>query len=272
MQGLPYPACSNHNHPVPPAHLGYRIAVPLSDTTVRILLDAGIPVQQDVSLAEHVWWRVGGRADGFARVGTLEQLIAVQRVASAEDLPVFVLGNGSNLLVSDQGVRGLVIVLAGELAECSEPDLETGMLEVGAGFKLTVLVSRSHRQGWMGLEVFAGIPGTLGGAIRMNAGAGLGETVEALVDVDVVHPGGSLETLSVADLRLPNGESLEPGGLNQSPCIISWRIAEGRATARVAQRLGGLAALEKLLDSGAEQLRIARPELETGAGDNGTSG
>lgn len=181
---------------------GYRSAVPLSRATSEALAARGVAVEPDFDLSTRAWWRVGGPADGFATVSSLDELVAVQEVAAAHDLPVFVLGNGSNLLVSDAGVRGLVLVLGGALAECEVLDDDARELRVGAGFKLTVLVSRSHRHGWTGLEVFAGIPGTLGGAIRMNAGAGLGETVEALVDAEVVLRGGEVRTFTVDELRM----------------------------------------------------------------------
>jgi UDP-N-acetylmuramate dehydrogenase len=176
--------------------------VPLSRASLTALRHAGLDVHEDFELSARAWWRVGGPADGLATVEDLAGLQAVQRVAADHDLPVFVLGNGSNLLISDAGVRGLVLQLGGELAQCRVLDEQATRLEVGAGFKLTVLVSRSHRHGWTGLEVFAGIPGTLGGAIRMNAGAGLGETVEALVDVDVVLRGGDLVRLDVHELQM----------------------------------------------------------------------
>lgn len=176
--------------------------MPLPRASTIALADAGISIRQDADLSTCAWWRVGGPADGFATLSDLDQLVAVQRIAAEHDLPVFVLGNGSNLLISDAGIRGLVVALGGDLATCRVLDPEAKRLEVGAGFKLTVLVSRSHRQGWTGLEVFAGIPGTLGGAIRMNAGASLGETVEALDDVDVVLVGGEVSTLGVDDLHM----------------------------------------------------------------------
>lgn len=176
--------------------------MPLDRATRTALTDAGLDFEEDFDLSKRVWWRVGGPADGMVTARTEADVVAVQRLAADANVPVFVLGNGSNLLVSDAGVRGLVVVLTGALAECEVLDEGATRLRVGGGFKLTVLVSRSHRQGWTGLEVFAGIPGTLGGAIRMNAGAGLGETVEALVDVDVVLRGGEQRSLTVDQLNM----------------------------------------------------------------------
>lgn len=153
----------------------------------------------DEPLARKTWWRVGGPADAFVRPHTLDALVALQRLAAEHDLPLHALGNGSNLLVHDDGVRGLVVQLAGDLADTVE---DGDHLACGAGLKLAVLLARAGRRGWGGLAPFAGIPGTIGGAVRMNAGSTLGETGDLLDRVEVVLPGGEVAVLSKADLGL----------------------------------------------------------------------
>ena len=176
--------------------------MPLSLTTATALSAAGIEFNQDTPLDRRTWWRVGGPADGLAVVSCLEALSTVQRIATATACPITVLGNGSNVLVSDAGIRGLVLKLEGEFADAI-PDAQTPThLRVGGGMKLVALLTRAQKYGWTGLECFAGIPGTLGGAIRMNAGSTLGETGDALVSITVVEPSGNVQTLLKRHLKL----------------------------------------------------------------------
>lgn len=173
--------------------------MPLSDATRNALAEAGVAVQESAPLLKRTWWRVGGPADGLVQADDLPTLAAVQRIASTTGSGLFVLGNASNLLVSDAGIRGLVVRLGGELAGASVSD---GVAVLGGGMKLVPLVGRMVRDGWTGLELFAGIPGTVGGAVRMNAGTTLGEVVDRLLDVDVVLPDGSIRTVQAGDLRM----------------------------------------------------------------------
>lgn len=187
--------------------------MPLPTETAAALEAAGLRVQQDAPLARRTWWQVGGPADGFVKAGTVTELQAVVRACTSTGCPLFVLGNGTNLLISDRGIRGLVVNLGKELARAEAvPGTEPPIVEVGAGTKLAALINKAMRHGWTGLEVFAGIPGTVGGAVRMNAGARLGETKDVLVEVDVVLPDGSLTTLSLADLDMSYRTSHLPAG------------------------------------------------------------
>jgi len=126
-------------------------------------------------------------------------VIDVLNAATSVQCPVFVLGNGSNLLISDHGVRGLVIQLAGGLADASA---DGSVLTVGAGLKLVVLLATARAAGWPGLECLAGIPGTVGGAVRMNAGTSLGEIQEILVDVQMALPDGRTVVSTAEELRM----------------------------------------------------------------------
>ena len=169
------------------------MAVPTS--LLQALSDAGARVEVDAPLHRRVWWRVGGPADAYAELDTLEQLVAARRAAGGT--PVFVLGNGSNLLVADRGIRGLVVRLTGDLAEVTAAD---DHLVCGAGLRNVVLQARAGKHRWSGLDALTGIPGTVGGAVRMNAGSALGEIERAVIDVDVVLPDGEVATLPHAAL------------------------------------------------------------------------
>lgn len=171
----------------------------LSSTLLDTLRDLGIAVTVDAPLVKQVFWRAGGVADALLEVTTRTQLMAVQRHASAAGVPVFPLGNGSNLLVADAGIRGIVVRLKGELADTRASDRE---LIAGGGLRLAVLLARARKHRWGGLEALGGIPGTVGGAVRMNAGTSLGEIGDLLVDVEIVSRSGMVHTLPKHALRL----------------------------------------------------------------------
>ncbi|MBN2022955.1 MAG: UDP-N-acetylmuramate dehydrogenase [Pirellulales bacterium] len=125
-------------------------------------------VRRDEPLAMHTWFQLGGPAEFFAEPGDLDQLVAVVRRARDEDLVIRILGRGSNLLVRDEGIRGVVIRL-------SEPafgaiDVAGTTITAGAGARLGRVVTTAVRAGLGGLEELVAIPGTVGGALRQNAG------------------------------------------------------------------------------------------------------
>ncbi|MEM9164481.1 MAG: UDP-N-acetylmuramate dehydrogenase [Cyanobacteria bacterium P01_F01_bin.4] len=145
------------------------------------------------SLAELTTFRVGGPAEWFVAPRSLEGLQASLAWASAEGLPVMTLGAGSNLLISDQGLPGLVICTR-YLRE-AQFDENTGQVTAAAGEPMATLAWKAAKHGWSGLEWTVGIPGTVGGAVVMNAGAHGCDTEQILVETEVVNPDGSLATL-----------------------------------------------------------------------------
>jgi UDP-N-acetylmuramate dehydrogenase len=175
------------------------------------LRELGLEPRADVPLASLGYWRVGGPADLFLVVEDSDQLAAV--LGAAADVPVTVLGNGSNLLVSDRGIRGLTLRLGGRFKDSDTgTDGDGPWVEAGAGLMNTVLLARLARLGWGGLAALAGVPGTIGGAIRMNAGTHLGEIGERVLHVDVVLTDGGSRRLEPSDLgfayrwaQLPSG-------------------------------------------------------------------
>jgi UDP-N-acetylmuramate dehydrogenase len=173
--------------------------MPLPAAAAAALREVGVPFEEDAPLARRVWWRVGGPADALIEARSTADVAAAAAVAAAHGLPLHVLGNGSNLLVSDDGVAGLVLHLGA--LDHARLDADQ-LLSVGAGLRDAVLLARAAKHGWAGLDALAGIPGTVGGAVRMNAGSSLGELGDTLVDVDVVLPGGAAATLPAAALDL----------------------------------------------------------------------
>ncbi|MGB8700752.1 MAG: UDP-N-acetylmuramate dehydrogenase [Thermosynechococcaceae cyanobacterium] len=162
-------------------------------------LPSDCPIEQNVSLAEFVTYRVGGPAEWFIAPHSLAQLQDSATWAVAEGLPITVLGAGSNLLISDRGLPGLVISTRYLRDQTFNPD--SGQVIVAAGKPLPRLCWQLAKQGWSGLEWAVGIPGTVGGAIVMNAGAHGGEIADCLVEALVLQPNGTLQTLSKAELN-----------------------------------------------------------------------
>ncbi len=145
-------------------------------------------VQRDFPLARLTTIRTGGRAELFARAQTIEQLEGLIRWAAAQAIEVGVVGSGSNLLVADAGVRGLVVKLDGEL---SKIELEGTHIRCGAAARLPAVSARAAQAGLTGIEFGVNIPGTVGGAVRMNANAYGGELARVLEWVEIVSPAGT---------------------------------------------------------------------------------
>lgn len=130
-------------------------------------------VKLDEPMAEHTTFKIGGPADLFVEVENEEELVRAVRAVREMGVPYFILGGGSNILVGDGGVRGLII----KLSNC-ELEIVNNTVLVGAGVPIGVLIDECKSSSLEGLEFMAGIPGTVGGSIRGNAGAwqnGIGE-------------------------------------------------------------------------------------------------
>lgn len=169
----------------------------------------GIQLLKDEPLAKHTTFRIGGPAEWFAAATTLEQLEALAEVALDHGVPLTVLGGGSNLLISDAGVRGLVVVNQtrwhGPGAEVREqlrhPALNADQWVAESGVMLAGLARSTTRIGLAGLEWAISIPGTVAGAVIGNAGAHGSETAANLAWVLVRHPGCGRQVLLRDDLH-----------------------------------------------------------------------
>lgn len=144
-------------------------------------------VERDYPLARLTTVRTGGAADWFARPGDERRLIELLAWAEGEGLPVGVVGSGSNLLVADEGFRGLALKLDGELASIER---EGERLLCGGGARLPAAAARAAGWGLSGLEFGINIPGTVGGAVKMNANAYGGQLAHVLEWVDVCTAAG----------------------------------------------------------------------------------
>ena len=152
------------------------------------MLDVPPGVQRDYPLARLTTIRTGGRAELFARAGTVSELQQLLSWAASESVEVGVVGSGSNLLVADDGVRGLVLKLDKDLSKIEQHG--TRML-CGGGARLPAVSARAAQAGLTGIEFGVNIPGSVGGAVRMNANAYGGELARALEWVDVTSGSGT---------------------------------------------------------------------------------
>ncbi len=157
-------------------------------------------------MMKHTSFRAGGEAKWFAVPETVEELKAVLAACKKADVPWYVIGNGSNLLVSDKGFPG-VIISTGKFDRLEVNGTE---INVGAGVMLSKLANTAYKAGLTGLEFAAGIPGTVGGACVMNAGAYGSEMINVLKTVTVLTPEGTVETLPAEMLELGYRTSVIP--------------------------------------------------------------
>src|SRR3954470_22469211 len=161
-------------------------------------------VQADESLAPHNWFRLGGPARFLARPRTLDELIGLLRRCRDEQLPFKILGGGSNILVRDEGVEAMVIHL--ESPAFSDVAIDENVVEAGAAVPLTALISHSARAGLAGLETLIGIPGTVGGSLRGNAGGRQGAIGQVVRRATVLDPAHEIQVRERDDLSFADRE------------------------------------------------------------------
>jgi len=201
-------------------------------------------VRAAVPLARLTTVRTGGAADFFARATSEAELLELLAWARGAALPVSVVGSGSNLLIADEGVRGLVVKLDGALAEVV---VDRPRIVCGAGARLPAVAARAAREGMSGIEFGVNIPGTLGGAVRMNANAYGGELERVLEWVDVAT-GAGVERRAPEQLgfgyrssNLTAGEIVTRAGLllaAAEPETVKATLAAMRARRHEAQPQG----------------------------------
>ena len=155
-------------------------------------------IKPQMSLANLTSFRVGGLAQWYVAPKNWEELQASFDWFQSQDLPLTLLGAGSNLLVSDHGIPGLVI--STRHLRQNQFDLETGQVTAGAGEPIARLAWQAAKRGWRGLEWAVGIPGTIGGGVVMNAGAHNQSVADILVNALVLSPDGKVEELKPEEL------------------------------------------------------------------------
>jgi UDP-N-acetylmuramate dehydrogenase len=147
-------------------------------------------VERDYSLANETWYGLGGSVDYFIRPINIKQVKKIVQRCNENNIPMYVLGFGSNLLVSDEGLRGAVIKFDGE--QFSQVEFNGDEVTAWAGAELSKVVMDSVRKGLSGIEALTGIPGSIGGAVRMNAGGNFGDFGSAVEKVQLMDIEGNV--------------------------------------------------------------------------------
>jgi UDP-N-acetylmuramate dehydrogenase len=155
-------------------------------------------VETDYPLAKRTWYGLGGPADYFIRPKTVEQLKGVVRRCNENNIRIYVMGFGSNLLISDQGLRAAVVKLEAE--QFAQIEFEGEEVTAWAGAELSKLVLTCVEKGLSGIEALTGIPGSVGGAVKMNAGGNFGDFGAAVESVTLMDGEGNVFEKSKPEL------------------------------------------------------------------------
>ena len=153
----------------------------------------------DEPMSKHTTFRVGGPADYFVMPQSIEEVQKIVAFCKESKMPYYIIGNGSNLLVSDSGYRGVIIQIYKTMSEIT---VEGNLVKAQAGALLSKIGNIALEASLSGFEFAAGIPGTVGGAVVMNAGAYGGEMKDILVSATVLTPDGAILTLYNEELEL----------------------------------------------------------------------
>jgi UDP-N-acetylmuramate dehydrogenase len=155
-------------------------------------------VEADYPLAKRTWYGLGGTADYFIRPKTVKQLTEVVRRCNKNNIRIYAMGFGSNLLISDEGLRGAVIKLEAE--QFAQIEFDGAEVTAWAGAELSKLVLTCVKKGLSGIEALTGIPGSVGGAVKMNAGGNFGDFGSAVETVTLMDSDGNVFEKSKPEL------------------------------------------------------------------------
>ncbi len=183
------------------------------DALPEIVTQPGTRLRFSEPLAKHTHFGIGGEASAYIEVSTVNELAVLGRFHRKWEVPVAVIGRGSNLLVSDKGFKGIGVRLIGELAKL---EVDEDVVTVGAGLSLPRLSKVMSKSGLSGVEFALGIPGTVGGALIMNAGAWGSSFGDVVTDVTVMRDTGELVTLTHDEANFEYRHS----GLDAYFCVI----------------------------------------------------
>lgn len=199
-------------------------------------LRAVAPTKTDELLSRHTTFGIGGPADAFVTVRSARELSRAVMLAREFAAPVFILGSGSNVLIGDHGIRGVVIDNQAKTITVSPQEASAAaergvVVRAESGVSFAALARQTAREGYGGIEWAAGIPGTLGGAVVYNAGAYDGSLAEVLVSATVLNGGNATKTLTNAELRFSYRSSIFTRGECAGCVVLSVEMALVRGDA-----------------------------------------
>lgn len=171
----------------------------MSTSLSALLAARKLIVEENVSMAGHTTLKVGGMASMWVEARSAEDVVGAMEAASVAGVPYQVIGNGSNLLVRDGGIEGVVIHIGGQMGDVTMAP--GGVLRIEAGAMLSQVAVKAQAAGLSGMEAISGIPGTVGGAVCMNAGSYGLEIGELIDTVEVIDGAGQQQLLKASDLH-----------------------------------------------------------------------
>lgn len=209
-------------------------------------------------MKRHTTFRIGGPAEVFVMPGNLEEMQRILEICRTEDLPYFILGNGSNLLVSDKGYQGVVVQLYRNFGQIR---VEDSQIHAQAGALLSGIAAAAREASLTGFEFAGGIPGTLGGAVVMNAGAYGGEMKDVLKEVTVLTPEGGVLTLQADELHMGYRTSvIKEAGYIVLEAVISLEKGDQEEIRSRMQELAGMRTSKQPLSYPSAGSTFKRPE------------
>ena len=237
-------------------------------------------VRENEPLGPHTWLRLGGPAQYFAEPTSIEELATLVKRCHETALPVRVLGGGSNILVRDEGVKGVVVSLAP--AAFGRISVSGRRVTAGAGARLGHVISAAVREGLAGLEQLVGVPGTIGGALHTNAGTHGGDIGQCTASATVLNRRGEITTRQKSELRFGYRDSsldelaiLEAAfdlDLGDAPRLTkqmqqAWILKRAgqplsdQNTGMIFKSPGGLSAASLIEQSGLQSAKVGEAEI-----------
>ncbi|WP_119071442.1 UDP-N-acetylmuramate dehydrogenase [Aggregatilinea lenta] len=189
--------------------------------------------RENEDLSRHTTWRIGGPAELFIVPSCTEDIEYALSIAHNHQIPVFVLGRGSNVLIADAGLPGITLCLAKSLQDV---EIKQGILYAGSGVALPRLARITARHGYSGFEFLVGIPGTVGGGVLINAGTGNGQIADVLETITYIDQLGDLHTKHYSELEFGYRRS----ALLQQPIVVigaQFRLEHCEARAKIEANL-----------------------------------
>ena len=209
-------------------------------------------------MGKHTTFRIGGPADLFVAPENTDEIKKLIAICKEEEVPYFILGNGSNLLVSDKGYRGVIIQLYRSFGQIT---LKENEIHAQAGALLSGIAAMAREASLTGFEFAGGIPGTLGGAVVMNAGAYGGEMKDVLKEVTVLTPEGEVVTLQARELQMGYRTSIiKESGYIVLEAVISLKKGDQDEIKSRMQELAGMRSSKQPLSYPSAGSTFKRPE------------
>ncbi|GAB4276378.1 MAG: UDP-N-acetylmuramate dehydrogenase [Candidatus Rifleibacteriota bacterium] len=207
-------------------------------------------IRRNVPLRDYVTFKLGGPAELFFEAGDRESFVQAIEYARSKKIPCFILGGGSNLVVSDEGMEGLVV--RNSCRDFNLVNVENRQISISSGFDLGELVKQALDNGFSGLEYFTGIPGSIGGAIYGNAGA-YGRCIgDVLIDAEILFPDGTIHVVPNSFFKFDYRTSI----LKTSPYIV--------LSARFQLENGNPAEIKEKMEEIIQQRKSKHPDKSVG--------